>query len=115
MAKQRYAVGIDLGTTFSSLAYVDEVGRVEPLRLPDGTFQVASIVYFKSLTEIIVGSEALQYAVLNASRVARAFKRHMGDPEFHFAVDGRSFRPEELSAMVLKKLLEAAAQQLGPI
>src|SRR2546423_11128755 len=115
MAKQRYAVGIDLGTTFSSLAYVDEEGRVEPLRLPDGTFQVASIVYFKSLKEIIVGSDALPFAAMDASRVARAFKRHMGEKDFKFEVDGKAFRPEQLPALILRKLLEAAVQKLGPI
>ena len=106
MSKQRYFVGIDLGTTFSSLAYVDEQGRVEALRLPDGSFQVASAIYFKSPTEIVTGTEALNYAVIDPSRVARAFKRRMGwrfplyssigsDFNFDYRV---SFTPEELAA-----------------
>jgi molecular chaperone DnaK len=115
MAKSRTFVGIDLGTTFSSLAYVDEQGRVEPLRLPDGTFQVASAIYVKSPTEVVVGSEALNFSVIDASRVARAFKRSMGDPSFGFEVDNKRYRPEELSALVLRKLLEAAAPKLGKI
>jgi molecular chaperone DnaK len=115
MAKQRYSVGIDLGTTFSSLAYADDQGRVEALRLPDGTFQVASVVYFKRPGEVVVGTEALNYSVIDASRVARAFKRKMGEASYHFEADGKRFRPEEMSAMVLRKLLEAATAQLGPI
>jgi molecular chaperone DnaK len=115
MAKQRYSVGIDLGTTFSSLAYADDQGRVEALRLPDGTFQVASVVYFKGPGEVIIGTEALNYSVIDAARVARAFKRQMGESSYQFEAHGKRFRPEELSAMVLRKLLEAATAQLGPI
>ena len=48
MAKQSHYVGIDLGTTYSILAYVNEAGTVEALRLPDGEFAMASAVYFKS-------------------------------------------------------------------
>jgi molecular chaperone DnaK len=123
--KQKYHVGIDLGTTFSSLAYVDDTGHVEPFRLPDGNFQMASAVYFKSPSEIIVGSEALNFAVVDAARVARAFKRQMGEEEYAakgldgeslpFAPDDTRYRPEELSAMVLRRLLDAAAPTLGPI
>lgn len=115
MAKKPIPVGIDLGTTFSSLAYVDDQDRVEALRLPEGGFTVASAIYFKSLNEIVIGSEALNYTVIAADRVARTFKRYMGDPQFSFAVDDRPFRPEELSAMIVKKLIAAAREQLGEI
>src|SRR5262245_24776213 len=115
MASPRYYVGIDLGTTFSTLAYVDNSGNVEALRLPDGAFAMASAVYFRSHDDIVVGNEAIQYAVLHPDRVAQEFKREIGNPEFHFNVDQQRYRPEELSAMVVKKLLEHAASQLGPI
>src|SRR5687768_1009268 len=81
MARRHY-VGIDLGTCFSSLSYCDDDGQLETLRLPDGQIQIASAVYFKKDGSVVVGAEALEHAVVDASRVARAFKRQMGQPEY---------------------------------
>src|SRR5947209_6225554 len=121
---QKHHIGIDLGTTFSSLAIVDEKHRVSALRL-GGNFQMASAIYFRGPGDLVVGTEALDYAVIHPDRVARAFKRQMGEPEYGpkqrdgtkavFEVDGRRYRPEELSAIVLKKLLGMAAKHVGPI
>src|SRR5437763_5241760 len=110
-----YYVGIDLGTTFSTLAYVDEAGTVEALRLPDGSYAMASAIYFRSPTDIVVGNEAVNYAILDPKRIAQEFKRNIGVPHQDFTVDGKSYRPEELSAMVVKQLLDHATEQLGPI
>src|SRR4029077_9596698 len=114
MSKQRYYVGIDLGTTFSTLAYVDEAGAVEAFRLPEGDYAMASAVYFKSPTDIVVGSEAIRYALMEPTRIAQEFKREIGNAEYFFKVDDKSYRPEELSAMVVKKLLDCAREKLGP-
>jgi molecular chaperone DnaK len=113
MKKQRYPVGIDLGTTFSSLAYVDDKNRVQALRLPDGEFALASAIYFRTSAEIVVGSEALNYAVVYPDQIARAFKRHMGDPSYRPVFHGRTYTPQELSAMILRRLAEAAAPTVG--
>lgn len=115
MSEQKFPVGIDLGTTFSSISYVDDQGRVETVRLEDGAFAMASAIYFESATQTIVGSEALNYAVIEPERVARAFKRHMGEPDWTFTVDDKTFRAEELSALVLKKLIQQAEAQIGKI
>jgi molecular chaperone DnaK len=115
MTHNRFPVGIDLGTTFSSISYVDQQGRVETIRLEDGKFAMASAVYFQSEDEILVGNEALDFALIDAPRVARAFKRNMGEADWCFEVDGKAYRPEELSAMVLKKLIAEASQKIGPI
>jgi molecular chaperone DnaK len=134
MPVQRYAVGIDLGTTFSSLAYIDEQGRPQAVRMTDDdatigstSYSLASAVYFKSQNEVVIGNRALDYSVIDASRLATRFKRQMGEPVFHvdrhdeqdsrtpFVVDGQTFRPEELSALVLKRLKLVAEAQLGPI
>ena len=115
MSSQRYPVGIDLGTTFSSISYVDEHGRVETVRMEGGGFSLASAVYFASPTEIIVGNEALNYALIDASCVARAFKPQMGSHDWVFDTGQKQFRPEELSAMVLKKLIAQAEAKIGPI
>jgi molecular chaperone DnaK len=134
MSMQKYAVGIDLGTTFSSLAYVDEAGQPQAIRVTDDesalgstSYSIASAIYFKSSTEVIVGNRALEYAVVESARVATKFKRQMGEPEYMaevrvpeyhkvpFEVEGKRYRPEELSALVLKRLKEAAEKETGPI
>jgi molecular chaperone DnaK len=115
MTQQRYPVGIDLGTTFSAISYVDEHQRVQTVRLEDGSFELASAIYFASPSEIIVGNAALDYAVIDAANVARAFKPTVGDRDWKFRAWNREFRPEELSAMVLKKLIAQGEAVTGPI
>jgi molecular chaperone DnaK len=115
MPPQSCCVGIDLGTTFSSLAYVDEQNRLHSLRAEADGYAVASAVYFHGPDEIAVGTEALNFSVIRPDRVARAFKRHMGDDGYRFECDGKAFRAEELSAMVLKKLLASALEVIGPV
>jgi molecular chaperone DnaK len=116
----RCCVGIDLGTTFSSLAYVDDGNKVHPLRVEGDRYAIASAVHFHGPEEleagnVAVGTEALNYSVIHPDRVARAFKRHMGDDAYRFECHGRAYRAEELSAMVLQKLLATAAQVVGPV
>jgi molecular chaperone DnaK len=115
MPQNKYAVGIDLGTTYSAISYVDEDGRVETIRLEDGNLSMASAIYFESETEIVVGNQALDYVLIFPDRVARAFKRHMGEADWKFTVDEKEYRAEELSAMILKKLISQAEEQIGPI
>lgn len=112
---QQHAVGIDLGTTFSSLAYVDAAGHLTSLALEDGGFTIASAVYFKSEHEVVVGDEALAYSMIYPDRVARKFKREMCKEGAGFTCDGKTHRPEELSAIVLKTLLQHAEPTLGRI
>jgi molecular chaperone DnaK len=106
-------VGIDLGTTFSAIAALDERGR--PVTLPnrDGEMLTPSAVL---LTDdgAIVGQAALDVALEQPDRVATLIKRRMGLPDFGRPVAGRSFRPETLSAIILKKLVQDAEQRIGP-
>jgi molecular chaperone DnaK len=134
MTTQKYPVGIDLGTTFSSLAYIDEQGQPQIIRVTDDdatigstSYSVASAIYFKTPQEPVVGNRALDYSVLEPDRLAIRFKRQMGAPVYlrdsrdahgqrvPFEVEGQSFRPEELSALVLKRLKAIAEAQIGPI
>lgn len=116
------AVGIDLGTTNSVVAWTDDSGLTEIIAGSDGARIVPSVVYFEEGSgNVIVGDRALQYAVLDPSRVARLFKRGMGERTFlpegrAFTVDGTEWSPEELSGLVLKKLHGNAEQaRRGPI
>lgn len=111
--KKRVAVGIDLGTTFSVVAYVDENGTPRVLRNADGKPTTPSVVCFKD-GEVLVGDEAKEEQATGALDVASFFKRHMGDPTFAFSTsNGRTYSAEELSTFVLRKLKEDAEVELG--
>jgi molecular chaperone DnaK len=106
-------VGIDLGTTFSAIAALDERGR--PVTLPnrDGEMLTPSAVLFTD-DGAVVGQSALDVALEQPDRVATLVKRRMGMPDLGWPVAGRSFRPETLSAIILKKLVQDAEQRIGP-
>jgi len=107
------AVGIDLGTTYSSLAFMDSQ-RV-PRVVPDSSGQTVmpSVVYFAD-EEIIVGEMALQQARLCAERVVQFIKVHMGD-NWRKEILGRIHTPESISAVILGQLVKEAEPQIGRI
>jgi molecular chaperone DnaK len=110
-------VGIDLGTTNSVVAWTDQNGRTEIIAGPEGSRIVPSVVYFDPEGGIIVGERATQFSVIEPTRAARLFKRGMGLNSFlnngeKFTVDGKTWSPEELSSLVLKKLVTHASSHL---
>ncbi|HEY1381494.1 MAG TPA: Hsp70 family protein [Gemmataceae bacterium] len=107
-------VGIDLGTTFSALAALDDRGR--PVTVPnrDGELLTPSAVLIAD-GEAVVGQPALDVSLEQPDRVATLAKRRMGQPDYGRPVAGRHFRPETLSAIVLRKLVQDAEQRLGPV
>jgi len=107
-------VGIDLGTTYSSLAWVDPSGHVEVLPNSEGYLTTESTVFFDGET-VIVGREAAKAALLEPEKAAECFKRDMGRARYSRKVCGKYMRPEVLSAIVLKKLKQDAEHKLGPI
>jgi molecular chaperone DnaK len=111
--KSEKIIGIDLGTTYSCVAYIDEIGKPVVLPNSDGEFTTPSAVHFENQTNIIVGRQAKNSSKVDPDRVAEYFKRSMGDPSFSFTVDGTEYRPEEISAYVLRKLVQDASQSLG--
>ena len=86
-------VGIDLGTTFSAIAALDERGRAVTLPNRDGEMLTPSAVLFTD-DGAVVGQSALDVALEQPERVATLIKRRMGLPDFGRPVAGRSFRPE---------------------
>lgn len=109
-----YAVGIDLGTTYSCISYLNPQG--EPVTLPnaEGEFSTPSVVLFDG-DEVIVGTEALRNSVAQPERVVENAKRFMGDPNKFWMIDGKAYRPHDIASIVLRKLLSGAEQRLGPI
>jgi molecular chaperone DnaK len=109
-------VGIDLGTTFSSLAMLNSIGKPEIIPNADGDRLTPSAIFFdEENPEVIrVGVEALNSRYLNPARSVRWIKRHMGT-EYTVDIDGKKWTPTELSALILKKLQQDSAAQRGEI
>ncbi|MBN9523872.1 Hsp70 family protein [bacterium] len=108
-------IGIDLGTTFCAVAALDDRGRPASVPNRDGDILTPSAVYLGPTGEAIVGQPALDLALEHPDRVATLVKRRMGYPDLGRPVAGRDFRPETLSAVILRKLADDAALQLGPV
>ncbi|MDB5310543.1 MAG: dnaK 3 [Gemmataceae bacterium] len=108
-------IGIDLGTTFCAVAALDDRGR--PVTLPnrDGEMLTPSAVYLAPDGGVVVGQPALDLALEQPDRVAALVKRRMGLPDLGRPVAGRPFRPETLSAVILRKLAQDAEMHLGPV
>lgn len=99
-------VGIDLGTTFSSLAILNAIGKPEIIPNADGERLTPSAIFFDEENHdvIRVGIEAINSRHLNAERSVRWIKRHMGDANYRKRIDAKDWTPVELSALILKKL-----------
>lgn len=104
-------IGIDLGTTNSCMATM-EGGRVTIISNAEGERTTPSVVAFSKEGERLVGSIAQRQAVVNPDRTISSVKRHMGS-KWKTRVDGKSFTPQEISAMILRKMRRDAEQYLG--
>ncbi len=105
------AVGIDLGTTNSVVAVLE---GGEPTVIPnaEGARTTPSVVAFTPSGEVLVGEVAKRQAVTNVDRTIRSVKRHMGT-DWKVTVDGKDYRPQQISAFVLQKLKRDAEAYLG--
>ncbi len=108
-------VGIDLGTTFSAIAYVDDGGSPRAIPNAEGAYVTPSAVYIKPDRSIVIGQKALDALSERPDRVAVNFKRDMGEKFYSEPIGGREFSPEALSALVLKKLAQDGRNELGEI
>jgi molecular chaperone DnaK len=107
-------VGIDLGTTFCAIATLDDRGQAVTLPNREGEMLTPSVVLLED-SQAVVGQAARDVALEMPDRVASLVKRYMGHPTFGQKVAGREFRPETLSAIILRKLVQDASYRLGPI
>jgi molecular chaperone DnaK len=99
--------GIDLGTTYSAIAYVDETGRPTVCRNGDSLETTPSVVFFENESNVVVGSVAKNSAVTYPDRVVSLIKREMGS-KATFEFDGRTYTPESISSLILKQLVNDA-------
>ncbi|MFP3981345.1 MAG: Hsp70 family protein [Desulfobacterales bacterium] len=104
--------GIDLGTTYSSIAYVDEYGKAVIIPNAENERVTPSVVFFDE-NNIVVGEVAKESSKLYPNEVISFIKRSMGEPNFIFEYGSETYRPEEISSYILKKLAQDAAQYMG--
>lgn len=104
-------IGIDLGTTNSCVSVVE---NGQPVIIPNsaGGQTTPSVVAFSKNGERLVGSAAVRQAVTNPDRTIRSVKRHMGS-EWKMNVDGTEYKPQTISAMILRQLKKDAEDFLG--
>ncbi|MBO5459825.1 MAG: Hsp70 family protein [Lachnospira sp.] len=104
-------IGIDLGTT-NSLASVWRNGRIELIPNSFGEYLTPSVVSFGDNGEVFVGKIAKEMLITNPKVTFSEFKRNMGT-DYQYTVGKKSYRAEELSAFVLRRLKEDAEKYLG--
>ena len=107
MSAEKRIYGIDLGTTYSTIAYVNEFNQAEIIANSDNERVTPSVVFFESPTNIIVGRVAKESAKTDPDSVVDFVKRQMGtDYTFHY--QGVDYKPEELSSYIVRRLAEDA-------
>ena len=104
-------IGIDLGTTNSVVA-VMEGGKPTVIANSEGSRTTPSIVGFSKTGERLVGQLAKRQAILNPDKTIASIKRHMGE-DYKVNIDGKDYTPQEISAMILRKLADDASNYLG--
>ena len=103
--------GIDLGTTNSCVSVI-EAGEPVVIANAEGARTTPSVVAFSKTGERMVGQVAKRQAITNPDRTISSIKRHMGT-DYKVSIDGKSYTPQEISAMVLQKLRDDAEAYLG--
>ncbi|WP_322752789.1 Hsp70 family protein [Frankia sp. Cas3] len=108
----RPTLGIDLGTTYSCVAHLDEYGKPVALQNGMGEYTTPSVVYFEDRDSIVVGKPAKNELHRDSDRVVQHIKRHMGEADFFLEIDGRDFYPQQISSLILKSIVEDALAAL---
>lgn len=106
--------GIDLGTTYSAIAWLDQNGKPEAIPNVEGSRTTASVVYFENEKNVSVGDVAKEMIAQEPDRVVSFIKREMKNSLYSFTTpDGKSYNPIEVSGFILKKLVNDAEIKIG--
>lgn len=108
-------IGIDLGTTFSAMAYVDKHGTPVTISNAEGELTTASVVLFDEDGTVTVGRRAKRTSAVHPGRVMACVKREMGEELCREPVAGKQVSPVHVSSLILKKLRQDAERKLGPL
>ena len=105
--------GIDLGTTYSVVGYIDETGRAAVTRNSAGDDTTPSVVYFENEGNVVVGKVAKETAGQYPDQVVSMIKREMGDREYQRTLFGVEHTPPSISAIILAALARDAETDTG--
>ena len=107
-------VGIDLGTTYSVVSYVDETQNIVNIESSEGEKTTPSIVFFDPNGETVtVGSVAREAGAMNPECLVERIKNFMGDPDYRATINGVEYSASAVSTLILKKLIADAELALG--
>lgn len=107
-------VGIDLGTTYCAIAYVDpKNGQAKVIRNSEGSPITPSVLYFDPDGAILHGEDAKAFLEEGSERTVNYFKYHMGDDTYSVFQNGREYTATDLSAELLKGLVREAEDEVG--
>ena len=104
-------LGIDLGTTYSCVAYVNKDGNPVVLKNSEGGLTTPSVVYFEDEKTVIVGEQAKESSKLYPDRSFSLIKESIGEKQGFF-IDGKELSADEMSAHILKKVVKDATETL---
>jgi molecular chaperone DnaK len=107
-----HVFGIDLGTTYSAIAYINDYSQPEVIRNREGDETTPSVVFFESKTNYVVGKEAKNGALVFREQTVSLIKRQMGT-QTKLEFFGEPFFPETVSAIILKDLADYAREATG--
>ena len=99
------SLGIDLGTTYSCVAYIDDAGKPVVLKNSEGELTTPSVVFFESGNSVVVGTSAKESTKLYPSEVVSFAKRSIGQSGASWHIQNADRTPEEVSAYVLRKIV----------
>ncbi len=104
--------GIDLGTTYSCVAYIDDTGRPAIAKNRDGDDTTPSVVYLETPDNVVVGKTAKRTAAEEPDLVVSLIKRQMGE-DVELTFHGVTYTPPKISGLILQELAQAAAEFTG--
>ncbi len=104
--------GIDLGTTYSCISYIDEYGKPVVLKNSDGDHTTPSVVMVESKENIVVGTEAKRSIEIEPDKTVQFIKRKMGKENDTVILNGIEYHAPEISSMILKKIVGDANDEL---
>lgn len=100
--------GIDLGTTFSAISYIDEFERPVVINNKNNTPITPSVIHFMENGEFVVGQIASNYLKIDPANTVDFIKRKMGHEDCSWSIRGNSYSPQHISALILKDLVKSA-------
>lgn len=107
-----YVFGIDLGTTYSCISYIDSYGKPIVLKNSEGDHTTPSVVFVESSENIVVGMEAKRTVEVEPEKTVQFIKRKMGKENDKVTLNGIQYSAPEISAYILKKITSDANEEL---